>query len=232
MINKKKIIALVPARGGSKGIKFKNLKKINNKTLVEITSDFIDNTKIFDEKILNSDNKKILNIGKKLKFLNFVRPKKLSGDRVSDYSLIKYSLKKLDKLNIKADYLVYLQPTSPKRNIKYFLTSLKTVIRKKLDGAWSVSKIDKKFHPLKILLNYKGYMKLYSNLGKKIISRQMLNDVFIRNGIFYIFSIKQLKKQKTIYLKKIYLSETNYASVNIDSLDELKAARKIVKKTI
>ena len=75
-------------------------------------------------------------------------------------------------------------------------------------------------------------MKLYSNLGKKIISRQMLNDVFIRNGIFYIFSIKQLKKQKTIYLKKIYLSETNYASVNIDSLDELKAARKIVKKTI
>ncbi len=58
MYLKKKIIALVPARGGSKEIKYKNLKKIKNKSLVEITSKFIDDLNITDYKVLNSDNKK------------------------------------------------------------------------------------------------------------------------------------------------------------------------------
>ena len=51
MIKGKTIVAVVPARGGSKGIKLKNLKKINGKSLIEITSNFIDKTKIFDKKI-------------------------------------------------------------------------------------------------------------------------------------------------------------------------------------
>ena len=56
MLLGKKICALVPARGGSKGIKLKNLKKIKKKSLVEITSNFIKNAKLFDFKVLNSDN--------------------------------------------------------------------------------------------------------------------------------------------------------------------------------
>ena len=228
MIREKKIIALVPARGGSKGIKLKNLKKINKKTLVEITSDFIDRVKIFDKKILNSDNKKILKLGKKLNFINLVMPKNFSGDRISDYLLLKYTLTKLKKNNINADYIVYLQPTSPKRNVNHFLRAMNMVIKKNLDGAWSVTKIDKKFHPLKILYNNKGFIKLHSTSGKKIIARQMLSDVFIRNGIFYIFSVKELKKQKTIYLKKTLLSQTDYTSINIDTMGDLKKAKSIL----
>ena len=228
MIKNKKIIALVPARGGSKGIRLKNLKKIKGKTLIEITSNFIDKAKIFDAKVLNSDHKKILKIGKKLNFLNFKRPKKLSGDKISDYLIIKYSLKQLSKLKMKFDYIVYLPPTSPKRNVKHFLDALNKVINKNLDGAWSVTKIDKKFHPLKVITNNKGHIKLFSTSGKKVIARQMLSDVFIRNGIFYIFAIKELVKQKTIYLKKILISETNYESANIDTQNDLNYAKKIL----
>ena len=79
MIKKKTIIALVPARGGSKGIKLKNLKKINGKSLVKIVSDFIDKCKFIDYKIISSDHKKIIDIGNKLNFLICERPKKLSG---------------------------------------------------------------------------------------------------------------------------------------------------------
>ena len=60
-----KIIALVPARGGSKGIKLKNLKKINNKTLIKIASEFIDKLEYVDEKVLSTDHKSIIKEGKK-----------------------------------------------------------------------------------------------------------------------------------------------------------------------
>ena len=227
MINKRKIIALVPARGGSKGIKNKNLKKIKNKSLVKIASDFIDNSKIFDYKILNSDSKKILQEGKRCKFINIKRLKKLSGPRISDFQIINYTIKQLDRLKINADYIVYIQPTSPIRRVNQLIKSLKSVILNNLDGCWSVTKIDKKYHPYKILISKNKKLKLFLKSGKKIIARQMLNDVFIRNGVFYIFSIKELKKQKTIYLKNMSLSETYYKTVNIDNIQDLIEARKI-----
>ena len=88
MINNKKILALVPARGGSKGIKLKNLKKINGKSLIKITSEFIDECKFFDFKIISTDHKKIINESNKLGFNIIKRNKKLSGDKISDYEVI------------------------------------------------------------------------------------------------------------------------------------------------
>ena len=230
MIKGKTIVAVVPARGASKGIKLKNLKKINGKSLIEITSNFIDKIKVFDKKVLNSENNKILNLGKKLNFFNIKRPKDLSGDYISDYELLKYTITIFKKLKINADYIVYLQPTSPIRQTKHLLKAIKIVIDKNLDGAWSVSKIDKKFHPLKILIKKNNFLKLFNNSGKKVVARQMLSDAYIRNGVFYIFSVNQLKKQKTIYLKKTLLIDTNYKTVNIDSYKDLNYSKLLLKK--
>lgn len=217
----------MPARGGSKGIKLKNLKKIKNKTLIEITSEFIDKLKIVDLKILNSENHRILKIGKKLKFMNILRPKRLSKDNVTDYPLIKFTLNELKKKKLHFDYLIYLPPTTPTRKIEHLKDTLKKVIKKKAFGAWSVTKIDKKYHPLKILLNDRGLIKLNSKSGKNVINRQSLSEIYIRNGVFYIFSVKHLLKFKTIYLKNLILSETKYEVSNIDNLVDLKKARKI-----
>lgn len=220
----------MPARGGSKGIKNKNLKKINNKSLIEITSNFIDKCKIFDLKIISSDSEKILNLGKKLKFLTIKRPNRISKDHINDFQVINHVIKELIRKKLKFDYLVYLQPTAPFRKKNHFVKTLKKVIRENLNGAWSVSKIDKKVHPMKILLNKDSYIQLYLKEGEKFISRQKLDQIFIRNGVFYIFSIKELMKKKSIYLKKMYLSLTDYFNVNIDTLKDLKIARKNYRK--
>lgn len=225
MYLKKKILALVPARGGSKGIKLKNLKKINNKTLIEITSVFIDKCKIFDQKVISSDNKKIIIHSKKLKFNIIKRKKNLSGDRVSDFKVIKNVIEELD---VKFDYVVYLQPTSPIRQVAHLKNAIKQVIKLNLDGAWSVSKVNLKYHPLKLLEIKSDKIRLFNNKGEKIIARQMLNEVYCRNGVFYIFNVNKLIKQKTIYLNNILPSITNYKTVNIDSLKDLKLARKFL----
>jgi len=228
MLSKKKILALVPARGGSKGIKLKNLKKINNKSLIEITSDFIDECNFFDLKILSTDNRLILKHAKNLNFEIVKRNRKLSGDQVSDIDVIKHSLFEISKKHLIFDYLVYLQPTSPIRNKNHLLTTLKKVIKNNYDSSWSITKVNLKYHPLKSLKIFKNKLKLFDNKGKKIIARQMLKETYIRNGVFYIFNIKELMRQNSIYLNKTLPSITNYDIVNIDHLDDLRRAKKML----
>lgn len=230
MIDKKKIIALVPARGGSKGIKLKNLKKINGKTLIQITSDFIEDCRFFDLKVLSSENKKIIQHSKKLNFEIVKRSKKLSGDKISDFQVIHEVVRSIKKKQLQNfDYLVYLQPTSPLRRKKQLLDSIKKVIKFKYDGAWSITKVDPKYHLLKLLKIEENNLKLLDKRGQKIVARQMLKDIYIRNGVFYIFNIEKLMQNKSIYLKNIYPSITNYKTANIDNLDDLNLAKKLMK---
>ena len=104
----------------------------------------------------------------------------------------------------KYDFVVYLQPTSPIRKIYHLKSALKKVIENKYDSSWSISSIDKKFHPKKVLkISDKNFLSIYSNSGKKIFARQQLENIYIRNGIFYIFKISKLINNRDIYLKKI-----------------------------
>ena len=228
MIKNKTIIALVPARGGSKGIKLKNLKKINGKSLIQLVSNFIDKCKFIDYKIISSDHKKIINIGKELNFL-ICKDQKNSLRGISDYKVIMNAIKILtNKFKLYPDYIIYLQPTSPIRREKDLREGISQIINKNYDAVWTISKIDKKFHPLKILDIKNNRIVTNSLNGNKIIARQMLDDKYIRNGIFYILNVKSLIKQKTMYMKKIFPFLIDYKFANIDTLSDLKMARELL----
>ena len=220
----------MPARGGSKGIKLKNLKKINNRTLIQITSDFINNCDFFDLKVISSENRKIISHSKKLGFEIIKRSKKLSGDKISDFQVIHEAITIIEKKSKhKFDYLVYLQPTSPRRKREHLLDAIRKVIKFDYNGAWSISKVDPKHHLLKLLKIKNDNLELLDKKGAKIIARQMLEPIYIRNGVFYIFNIKNLMKNKSIYLKKILPSITKYEVANIDNLSDLNLAKKLMK---
>ena len=229
MFENKKILALVPARSGSKGIKNKNLRLINGQPLIKYTLDFINNLNFIDLKIVSSDSSKTLNLAKKNKFIPIKRSKKLSGDLVSDFDVINSIINNKNVKKNKCDYLIYLQPTSPIRRKKELVFALKKIIKNKLNSAWSISEIDKKNHPLKVLKIKNKNLNLYSNNGKNIIARQQLDDIYIRNGVFYIFFIKELKKKLSIYLNKTLPVIINHKIVNIDNIDDLKVAKKMLK---
>ncbi len=227
----KKILALIPARGGSKGIKYKNLKKINKKSLIEHTSRFIDKCKFFDETILSTESQKIIKETEKLKIKTFKRSKLTSKDHTSDYDVISEVLKNIKIKQKKYDFVIYLQPTSPIRKVSQLTFALNKVIKKKYDSSWSISKVDKKFHPKKILKILKNnFLSIYQISGKKIFARQQLENIYIRNGIFYIFKVSKFLKSKDIFLSRNFPSITNYPYVNIDNLNDLKKARILLKK--
>ena len=153
MYRNKKILAIVPARGGSKGIKLKNLKKINKKSLTRIVGEFLSKIKYIDYSIISTDNKKIADEAKKYNLEYFFkRPKKLSGDLVSDHAVVKHALIKAEKYKKKNfDIILLLQPTSPLRTKKHIKNSLDLLIDNNADSVWTCSKINTKYHPLKVL---------------------------------------------------------------------------------
>ena len=228
MLKNKKILIIIPARGGSKGIKLKNLKKINGKTLIQITIEFAKSLNFVDHIVVNSDHKKILEIGRKMKVNSMIRPNRLSGDFISDYQIIENTIYNLKKsINKNFDILIYLQPTSPFRKKSQITKSLNELIDNNLNSIWSVSKVEKKFHPKKIITcTKKNYFKLFDKSGEKVVARQQLDNTYIRNGLFYIFKIKKLIEKKSIYLNKSKISITNYHVINIDNHIDLKNAKK------
>ncbi|MDC0031792.1 acylneuraminate cytidylyltransferase family protein [Candidatus Pelagibacter sp.] len=139
MFNKKKIIAIIPARSGSKRLPNKNIKTFNGYPLLYWSIAAAKKVKIIDEIYVSTDSLKIQKIATKYGALvPFLRPKKYSTDNSTSEKLILHLLKNL-KYSI--DYLILLQPTSPLRNYKDIETSLKISIKKRIKSLVSVTSL-------------------------------------------------------------------------------------------
>lgn len=227
---KKKIIyAITPARGNSKEIKNKNLKSVKNKSLLKLCFDVAKKINLIDEIIISSDSNKIIQKAKSIGFkVYFKRPKKLSGDKVGDMPVLKHALIELEKcLKKKIDYIVMLQVTSPLRNSTHVEKCIKKIIHEKLDSVWTVSEVDKKYHPHKQLSSNKNRIKFFSKKGKKIIRRQELKRTFYRNGAAYVFSRKAILKEEILPKKSGYVL-VKEKLISIDSKQDLSLVEKII----
>ena len=227
------VFGIIPARSGSKGIKDKNIKKINNQTLIEIAYNVCKKSKIFTEITVSTDSKKYLNILKKRGIkITSLRSKKFSKDNSTDLELMNYEILKYEKkIKKKIDYLALIQPSSPLRTSKDLKECFRLIKKKKYDAVWTISKIDKKFNPIKILKTEKNDLRYYSKSGSTFVSRQKLSDVYIRNGVAYFFSRDAIIKFKEILPKKSTFLEIKRKVINIDYVEDLKNASKYLQKT-
>ena len=117
MRKKLKVICIIPARGGSKGIKFKNLKKICGKPLIYYPIKAALKSKVCHKILVSTDSKNYQNLA--IKFgaeAPFLRPKKISRDNSHDKELVVHTLKYLLKKKYFPDLIIYLRPTTPNRN--------------------------------------------------------------------------------------------------------------------
>ena len=232
MINKKKILAIIPARGGSKGIKLKNLKKVKGKTLVTIAGELVKKIKIIDRGLISTDHPKIAKVAIKsgLKFYSY-RPKNISGDRVSDTKVLLQSLIEAEKKEKeKYDIIVMLHPTSPLRKAKDVIGAIKLLIKKNYDSVWTVSKTDLKYHPLKQLVIEKSKLNHFSSKGKFIIARQQLNNIYHRNGVAYVIKADFIKKKKKIIGNNSGAYILNDKQISIDTIQDLIDSNKFYGK--
>ena len=233
MFKNYKVLAIVPARGGSKGIPLKNLKKVNGLSLIGHVGNLVKQVDEIDKTILSSDNELIINESKKYGIeAPFIRPKYLSGDKIGDIDVLKHALNKIEKLEkIEYDIIVMLQPTSPLRTAKIVKNSIKELINKRLDSVWTISKTDLKFHPLKQLkLDSNNNLDYFNKLGSNIVARQELTTLYHRNGAAYSMTRSCLMEQNTLMGKNAGSILLDVPMISIDTLEDLKLAEKIISK--
>jgi CMP-N-acetylneuraminic acid synthetase len=200
MISGRTVLAVVPARGGSKGIPLKNLRSIGGRPLVARVGDIVKDAPEIDRAVVSTDHPEIARVAVASGLAApFMRPAEISGDRIGDFEVLLHALETAEVVdNCRYDIIVMLQPTSPMRTAKNVSDTIKMLVDGGWDAIWTVSSTDSKGHPLKQLTLSDGAMDYYDPRGAQIIARQQLMPVYHRNGIAYAMTRACLVEQRTI----------------------------------
>ena len=236
MIKKKlKILGIIPARGGSKEIKRKNLLKIGGKTLVELAIKSAKKSKLLTRIILSSEDKEILKIAKKSGVeIPFIRPKKLAKDNSSTLSVLKHAVKWLEKNeNWRADIIVILQPTTPFRKSTHIDAVVKLLLKSRSDAAITIKKVSYPSHWLLKIVNKNKISNLFKG-GNRYLRRQDAPQAYQPAGLVSALTRKLLFSLKTTLPAgdtRGYIIPSKFG-INIDSSLDHKLAVSLLGKKI
>ena len=225
------IVCTICVRSGSKSIKRKGLKKINNKSLFQITLEQSIKSNIFNSILISSDDEKIINISKKYS-VDFIynRPKNLSGDKVPKIDVIKNLIRNYQNFDKhqKIDLVVDLDVTVPSRDIKDIKGAI-NLIKKNKNSTNLIAITKAKKNPYFNMIEFKN-KKI--SLCKKTIntsSRQTVPKVYEVSSSFYIWKISNLLKSKKILNKNTIAYEIPYIrSIDIDNEVDLFLMKKVM----
>tara|TARA_R100000008_G_C3576719_1_gene165736 strand:- start:608 stop:1240 length:633 start_codon:yes stop_codon:yes gene_type:complete len=209
-----KIVSLIPARGGSKGISNKNIVDINGKPLIYYTINAALNCEHVKETWVSTDCENIADISDSYGAEVIWRPKELANDIIMpDASLVHFAN------NVDFDIIVFIQPTSPLLESKYIDMGLS--LMEKYDSVFSVYED----HWLPKWENNKPYGWDINNRPR----RQDAKKLYVENGAFYITTKKNLLDSELRYSGNIGMVEMPYEkSFQVDSINDLKLIRKLL----
>lgn len=223
------MIAIIPAKGHSRRISNKNLRLINNKPLIYYSIKSALKSKLIKRVIVSTDSAKIANLSIKYGAeVPFIRPKKLSRNSTLTMDVCSHAVKFLEKQdNLKIKEIIILQPTSPLRNhndIDKAIRMFRKSKKKYLTSFTKVKPINWYFY--KNHLN--GFKKILSN---NFLNFKKLNKTYVLNGSIYILD-RDIIFRKKMNLTDILGVEIPFErSIDIDDINELKMARKLIKNS-
>ena len=225
----KNIIAIIPARSGSKGIKNKNIKKIYKKTLLEWSIEHCIASKIFRKIYISTDSIKYANIVKKHDLVEVIlRPKKISKDNSTDYQMIKHAI---NQINIEYEYIAHIRPTSPLRKPIYLKKAFDLFKNSNFSSLRTVHEMSETSY--KSFEIKKNYLKPLNNINLSIDRlnnpRQNFSKTYFANGIVDIYKKRFILKNKKLFGNRVRAFITPYTQ-EIDNQEDLEYARYLWKK--
>ncbi len=226
----KKILCTICVRKGSKGLKNKNIKLINNQPLFLITLKQALKSKLFNTITVNSDSNFVKKIANNQNVFFLQRKKRLSGDNISKIDVIKDSLLETEKqYQCNFDTIVDLDVTSPLRNLSDISNAINFFFKSKYKNIVSGS-IAKKNPFFNQVIIKKNNVKIVCKNKRKIHSRQQSPKVFDLNASIYIWKRENLIKSVNLINKYTGLFKMKpEKSFDIDSELDLKIVKFILK---
>ena len=185
-----KVLGIITARGGSKGIPGKNLKMLGGRPLLDYTIDAANDTPL-DRLILSTEDQRIADLGRSLGCeVPFMRPAELARDETPHLPVIQHATKwLLEHEGYKPDIVLTLQPTSPLRSAADIAAALRMLELSGADSVVSVSEVPSHAHPMRMLrVDDDGHAVLFATgqpVRMRINRRQDLPKAWVMNGAVY-----------------------------------------------
>lgn len=230
MINNYHVVALIPARGGSKRLPKKNIKLLDGKPLIAWSIECAKKSQYVDQIIVSTDSQQIKDISENYGAnVPFIRPDYLSNDTATTYDVLQHAIESL-ALNKPNILLVLLQPTSPLRTTEELDKAIEYFIQKNALGVVSVSEMEHSPLWANVLPDDDNMLNFLPNniVGKR---SQDLPTYYRINGSIYIYDIVSLLQNKRVFFDErvfafITVPDT---SVDIDTMLDFKIAESILE---
>lgn len=224
----RKVIAIIPARSGSKGIPDKNILKIGDKTLIEWAVSVAKSVPEIDEIIIDTDSKKYEKIALNIGASSFgLRPDCFATDNSKTVDSVLDLFEKNQELD-SVEFIVLLQPTSPFRSGEEISAAIRVAQNDStINALVSISLLEEP-HPMKLkkINSTTGLLESYMDSGSSEMPRQTLDSVYRLSGDFYLVKKDALINSRSFFPEYTYPWIVD-EGVNIDTLNDYKYAKYI-----
>ena len=230
----KKVLAIIPARAGSKGVKNKNIKSLNGKPLILYTIEEAKKSDQIDKIVVSTDSTEIADLSKIHGVeVPFIRPKKLSTDSSLTYDVVKHCIEYYKSNGEHFDIILLLQPTTPFRTVETINKSVK-ILKNKSVYTSVVSVVDVEGnHPFRMKEIKDNFLINYIDQGfENMNPRNELPKVYIRSGAIYAILTKNFYEEQSLVsnlCSPIILDKIE--TINIDSPLDFEFCEFFLKKT-
>jgi CMP-N,N'-diacetyllegionaminic acid synthase len=225
-------LALIPARGGSKGIPGKNLAAVGGRSLLARAVECALATNLFHTVLVSTDDEAIAAEGRRAGAqVPFLRPADLAGDAAPVIAAIRHAVATLEAAGGPPfDLVALLEPTSPLRTPDLVRQTIAIAETEGFDAALTVSTVPTRFHPLKQFRpDARGCLVHHSEEGSHIVARQQLRETFVRNGLCYATRRSALDAGHGVLGRATGYLVVPGPIVNIDDPEDLELARRLVE---
>lgn len=225
----KKVIAIIPARSGSKSIRDKNIIMLSGKPLIAWSIEACLKSKLISKVFVSTDSIKYAKIARKFGSVEIIyRPKNLSTDNTTDYQMIEHAIK---NIHFKYEYIAHIRPTTPLRKVSDIDLAIKFFLKSNCDSLRSVHEMSETAYKSVELNN--GKLESLKNLKLSMdeinAPRQKFNKTYSPNGLIDIYKKKFINKNKLLFGKKVKAYITPY-SPEIDNFKDFKYVEFLCQK--
>lgn len=229
-----KILGLIPARGGSKGIPRKNIKLLGDRPLIAYTIQTGLACKLLDTLIVSSEDEEIIGVSKNAgAVVPFIRPVELASDTAPTIDTVLHALHYFKSINQSFDAVCLLQATTPFRHLADLEAAIQAFISSDADSLISVKRVPHQFNPHWIFKEIAdtGFLKIATGEKEIISRRQDLPSAYYRDGAIYLTKTSIILEKKSLYGDKIiHHLMTNSPDINIDTMEDWKMAEQYLEQ--
>lgn len=226
---KTSIVAIITARGGSKGLPRKNVLDLHGKPLIAHTIEAALNSKIFSKVVVTTDDKEIKEVSLKYGADVIDRPKELATDGASSLDVIEHALLYLKTNDKNYTYFILLQPTSPLRNKTHIQEAWQKYNNEQVSSLISVTAVDHPPHKM-LVLDKNNNVKPLTQWEDLTKPRQELPQAFLPNGAIYISKVDSFLEDKNLFISPLSMYVMiKEDSVDIDTKEDLEKLGMLVK---